>query len=146
MLDTNKKAELKAQLALAERIGKAIDHAPDVMQKDIAVACHRTVQAVSGWVKTGKVRKEHLPIIADVCGVSLAWLLTGQGPMKTGREHPVIQRLVALLDAGQLSEDNMSALEMIAKQLMGTKKEHSAPGNSSSMVEVLRNSIPLIAN
>lgn len=47
----------------------------------VARACDVTSQAVTGWEKTGKIDKNHLPIIELITGYSLGWLMTGVGPM-----------------------------------------------------------------
>lgn len=38
-----------------------------------------TKQSVNGWKRTGKIKRERLESVAQLTGVSLGWLLTGQG-------------------------------------------------------------------
>lgn len=44
---------------------------------DLARACDVTPQAVGSWVKSGKIDKKHLPVIARICSTSLDWLMSG---------------------------------------------------------------------
>jgi len=38
-----------------------------------------TPQSVNGWKRTGKVKRDKIKSVADLTGVSFAWLLTGEG-------------------------------------------------------------------
>jgi hypothetical protein len=42
----------------------------------IAAACGVTIQAVSGWKKTGRIAKEHLPVLATISGKPLEWWMS----------------------------------------------------------------------
>lgn len=73
MLNTNPKK--KSDPAMAARLKKALENAPS--QVAIAEACNVTAQAVTGWIKNGRIHKNHLPIISRMCNVDLNWLITG---------------------------------------------------------------------
>ena len=77
-------------LDIGKRIEAALEQArpKKVAQTAVAKACNVTKQAVSGWIKTGKVDKKHLPVIAAMTGVDLNWLLTGEGEMFGGVAEP----------------------------------------------------------
>lgn len=62
---------------LASRLAYAIDRAGS--KASIARACNVTEQAVTGWLKTGRVHRKHLPTIASMAGVRLEWLTWGEG-------------------------------------------------------------------
>jgi len=47
--------------------------------KQIADHFDVTEQSVNGWKRTGKIRKDRLESVASLSGVSLGWLLTGEG-------------------------------------------------------------------
>lgn len=66
-----------AREALKSRIAKAIARGPS--QSEIAVKCGVTDQSVYGWKTTGKIGKQSLERLAEATGVSLSWLLTGNG-------------------------------------------------------------------
>ena len=64
------------RLALAKRLRTAIgDHS----KKAVAEACGVTEQALTGWLKTGRIHKKHLPTLSRLAGVDLSWLMTGVG-------------------------------------------------------------------
>lgn len=102
--DEKKEAE---RLALAKRLSEAIKAAPS--KTAIAVACGVSDQAVTGWLKTGRVHKRNLPVIAKETGYSLQWLLDGAEPKLSGQpkekerelpnvtEGPAIQGRVPLI-------------------------------------------------
>lgn len=73
--DENKEAE---RMAMAARLGEAIKAAPS--KTAVANACEVSDQAVTGWLKTGRIHKKNLPIIARETGYSLQWLMDGTGP------------------------------------------------------------------
>lgn len=59
---------------MGRRIKAAIDGGP-VNQAAVALAFDITEQAVSGWIKTGKVDKRKLPQLAKLTGVPLSYFL-----------------------------------------------------------------------
>jgi len=65
-----------ARFALADRLRDTIDVIGSKTR--VAGACGVTEQAVTGWLKTGRIHKKHLPVIAGMAKRDLGWLLTGQ--------------------------------------------------------------------
>lgn len=61
------------RLAMAARLREAL--ACCASKTQVAEACGVTVQALTGWEKTGRVDKRHLPTIAKMSGKSLDWLM-----------------------------------------------------------------------
>lgn len=77
---TNNKSDMHASASsLAKRLGMILSYKG--AKRKVAEICHVTSQAVTGWLKTGRIKKQHLSIIADYFEISLDWLLTGKGPM-----------------------------------------------------------------
>jgi hypothetical protein len=46
-------------------------------QTQIASACKVSIQAITGWKNTGRIAKEHLPVLATLTGKSIEWWMTG---------------------------------------------------------------------
>ncbi|HMY38134.1 MAG TPA: YdaS family helix-turn-helix protein, partial [Marinagarivorans sp.] len=78
----NSKPTKKSDPAMAERLKLTLKGGPS--QTAIAHACGVTDQAVTGWLKTGRISKAHLPTISKLCGVDLNWLITGVEPAPVG--------------------------------------------------------------
>jgi hypothetical protein len=67
--------------ALAGRIRKAMDEAkPPVTGSDLASACKVTPQAVSGWRRTGRILKRHLPTLSRLTGKPLEYFVSDRVP------------------------------------------------------------------
>lgn len=66
------------QKALAANFNQALMEA-GVTAKAVANACDITEQAVSNWKRTGKIAREHLPVIAGLTGWAVEELLSGKG-------------------------------------------------------------------
>lgn len=64
---------------MGRRIKAAIDNGP-MTQAAIAAAFGVTEQAVSGWIRTGKVDKRKLPKLASLTGVPLERFMPGAPP------------------------------------------------------------------
>lgn len=131
MLDTGKKT-------LAARMKQALKQS-GLYQKDIAKECDVTDQAVSGWLKSGKVDKSNLVKFAAMTGVNMDWLLTGDGEYKAQRlpacnqifemsEKPytkggrVLDQLRTMMASGKLSDDDMALLGELARRMRREKK------------------------
>jgi len=123
----NEKKRLVHRLRLA--IGEA-----GVLQKDVARVCKVSDQAVSGWLKTGRVDKAHLAKIAALTGVSVGWLLTGDGEQRARAQgfgglvaeaqppaytesYRVLERLRAAVESRQLVDEDMRLLWQIAQRM-----------------------------
>jgi transcriptional regulator with XRE-family HTH domain len=77
----NKYDEQLEMQMIAERLKEAISKS-GIKKTDIATACGVSDQAVTGWLKTGRVHKKHVPKLAALTGVSTDWLLTGKESTK----------------------------------------------------------------
>jgi len=62
--------------SVALRIAQAIDQSGKT-SAEIAAACGVTPQAVNGWKKTGRIGKGQLPVLAELTGKSVEWLIGG---------------------------------------------------------------------
>lgn len=67
--------------ALAARLRKALELSGK-SQKDLADLFVISEAAVSKWLRTGKIGRDRLPVLAHYLSVSLSWLLSGEGPIK----------------------------------------------------------------
>jgi phage repressor protein C with HTH and peptisase S24 domain len=65
----------KSRLEMAARLREAIADGPS--KAAIATACNVTDQAITGWLKTGRIHKKHLPTIARLTHRRLEWLMDG---------------------------------------------------------------------
>lgn len=74
--DDQKQRDAAAQELLAKNFAAALAES-GVSPGVIAQACNVTEQAVSNWKRTGKIRSQFLPVIADATRWSLRRLLTG---------------------------------------------------------------------
>ena len=87
------------QQELGERLRDALD-AARVSQAELARACNVTDQAVSDWLKTGRIHKQHLVMICYVTKKPLEYFLVG---LKTWRRVAAlalpILSLLPLVDA-----------------------------------------------
>jgi len=71
------KLKPKQASVMAAKFKLAMDNAPLIRNSVIAGKCGVTIQAVSGWRKTGRIGKNHLPIISELTSTSLDWWLDG---------------------------------------------------------------------
>ena len=70
---------MKASERLAEKLAFLLDG--DYLQyAALAKACGVTKQAITGWRKTGRIAKPHLPIITELAGVTVDWLISDEPP------------------------------------------------------------------
>lgn len=72
--ETNKNNE-----ARKFRLKEAISSLGRGGQKKIAQKINISPQAITGWLKTGRINKEHVAVIAEMTGYDLNWLITGKG-------------------------------------------------------------------
>jgi len=74
---------------LARRLDEAISSIGRGGKTRLAEKCNITPQAVNGWLKTGRIDKDHLVIVAELSHHDLNWLITGKGYKLATK--PVIQ-------------------------------------------------------
>ena len=128
-------------LSTSQRLAGKLDEAireSNLKQTDIATACGVTKQAVQGWLKTGRIAKNHLPKLADITGRPLAWWLAGEQTdevvqpdenarvlteLRSWRMHAstrsqaVIDQLCALAQINALREEDWILIEQVAARL-----------------------------
>jgi SOS-response transcriptional repressor LexA len=63
----------------AERLQYALKQS-GIKNAEIAEACGITPQAVSGWLKTGRISKNALYVVEAKTGFNAQWISTGKGP------------------------------------------------------------------
>ncbi|HET7371004.1 MAG TPA: hypothetical protein VFK45_09220 [Gammaproteobacteria bacterium] len=79
----------KGRPDLAQRLNRAFEACNDrSLVRRVAEACNVSEQAVGRWRRTGQVRIDHLLPIAKTVGVSLMWLLSGDGFMASPASEP----------------------------------------------------------
>lgn len=110
----------------------------NLKQSDIAVACGVTKQAVQGWIKTGRIAKNHLPKLAEISGRPLTWWLAGEQTEEepqtnesarilnelkswrmnaSTRSQAVIDQLCTLAQINALREEDWTLIEHLAARL-----------------------------
>jgi transcriptional regulator with XRE-family HTH domain len=121
---------------MAMKLAEAIQH-PPIEQTVIANACGVTKQAVSGWLKTGRFDKKHLPTLARVTGRSLDWWLDSDESKNSSdeelamlnvlqdwrmhastRSQTTIDRLTDLAQKNALQEEDWALIESLANRLL----------------------------
>lgn len=83
MLETDRKAA-------AERLRAAMKTA-GISNTVLAEAAGVSVQAVTGWLKTGKIARERIPVVAATVQRSVDWLLTGREPARIREQRAVYE-------------------------------------------------------
>jgi len=148
MLKSEPDKEKERRLELAKRLRHVLSKRG--MKAEVARACKISEQAVSGWCRTGRIDKTHLPIIANITGSRLEWLLTGQGPMRSD-ETPTQEQAESLIGYlkdrvsprskqvllsiqqkaadGKLTDEDLEALEIMAERL-AAKHQEKPPDDS----------------
>jgi hypothetical protein len=101
---------------LAEKIRFLLEHG-FLQTQAVIDACRVTKQAINGWKRTGRIAKQHLPVIADLAGVDVQWLLNPEAPrqdavisMRAGRPRWPF-KLVSWERYSALSEADRSDLD-----------------------------------
>lgn len=101
--------------ALGRRLAEAMK-AAGVRNTDLAEQCDVTVQAVGGWVRTGRIAYRHFPEICELLGCSIEWLATGKEPRpeaSLAAAHLNPRTLRLLLKFQSLPRDSRVAIEMV---------------------------------
>lgn len=92
---------------LQERMKRAVQNSPHI-PAEVARLAKISRSAVSGWmngsIKT--INGEHCVVVADVLGVSYAWLAAGVGPMKATSARTT--SVLAYLTAEQANDHKVS--------------------------------------
>lgn len=75
--------EMTNDSGLQDRIRSALDMKPGLTQRGLAEFAGVTPQAISGWLRTGHVSIAGLIATAKYTGVTLDWLISGNGTPTT---------------------------------------------------------------
>lgn len=100
----------KRLLTITDRILDAMEEAGFERKVDLATACGVSKQTVGDWTsgRTENIRPEHLVKLADVLGVEIRWLATGQGPRRCRKTIPAeIEEAASIL--GVMDHEQRSA-------------------------------------
>lgn len=95
----------------ADRLKYALKQA-GITNTAIADACDITPQAVTGWLKTGRISKKAMYVVAELTGFNAQWISTGRGPERgalTLQEAPAKYRtqlvpVISWVQAGAMCE------------------------------------------
>lgn len=82
---------------LAARLRIALDATKDVNQAKLAEVVGVSEQAVGKWLRTGKIARERIPVIARALNISLEWFLLGVGAMRA--EPPLSKEAIDIARA-----------------------------------------------
>ncbi len=108
---------------MAAKLAEAMKN-PLIKPAELARACDMSIQAVQGWLKTGRIDKKHLPALAAATGRPLEWWLDAPAEKKSA---PKVRSFVA-----KRALDKMTALGAKLSdgdwQLLLTTAEHLAGG------------------
>lgn len=116
MLPNNEQPATTAEL-MAKKIAEAIK-VTGVRPIDIARACGKSKQAVTGWIKTGRIDKMHLPKLAELTNLPLEWWLGTNQPTSDTPLPYSAPALARLQEIGKtLSESDWQTLIQVATQL-----------------------------
>ena len=74
-----KQPPTKEQIALGNRVEEAILSLGKFGKTKIATICDVTDQAVTGWIRTGRISKQNLQIISKESHYSMNWLISETG-------------------------------------------------------------------
>lgn len=98
--------------AIAVRLASAMQE-EGVSNTDLADACDVTPQAITGWLKTGKIARDKIALAARAIRRSTDWLLTGHGPETASieSEYEFIPRYDVRAAAGAGAENEYEAID-----------------------------------
>lgn len=123
MIDTKVGMNQEDNLALAKKIADAIK-ASHLSAKEIAEQCEVKPQAVSGWKKTGRIKKATLVRFAEVVDVPLSQFISSSDGVREGLNLKVV-RQASQEDAVGPAE----IIELISAYAQATKKDRDAVMN-----------------
>ncbi len=81
------------KIAIAERLKSAMQR-ERVSNTEIAELCGVSLQAVTGWLQTGRVSHKHFPALSHRLKVSVQWLMTGEDRAEETALPKRTQRLI----------------------------------------------------
>ena len=96
-----------------------------ITNSEIAELCGVSLQAVTGWLKTGRVKHEHIETLAKRFGRSMAWMLVGdQGMSSLAEDERLTPRQLAVL--GLLDGLTDEQQEEFFRELQEAKRRNDA--------------------
>lgn len=101
---------------MARRIKEAIDGKPGLSQAAVAEAFGVTEQAVSGWIRTGKVDKRKLPKLAAITGVPLSRFMPSDDSLESEQDL-----------ASQLPRYDRAKMELAAQSVVAWFQREGLP-------------------
>jgi hypothetical protein len=123
---------------IGRRLKKAMDEAePPVSGADLAYACKVSPQAVSGWRKTGRFSKRHLPTISRLTGKPVEFFVSESVHAaknhqaiptrpwlfeKVVDEHAFLVVFRTWQDARSTDRENLVAIAKTARKAHGTRR------------------------
>lgn len=125
---------------MARRIKRAMDEAdPPVSGSDLARECGVSPQAVSGWRRTGRVQKRHMPTISRLTGKPMEYFFAEHVPMRANHVSPTKPWLVEKVvdeqeflivfrtwqDARNTDRENLVAIAKTARKAHGTRRKRT---------------------
>ncbi len=127
--------DTKDRMELAARVREAINSLGRGGKRKIAEQCKISEQAITGWLKTGRIHKNNIAKVAELTNFNITWLLTGKGP-KTAAEggQPNIESN-AEWQGGLSLWDNNTPLDDDEVALPFFKEVELAAGTGSAMVQ-----------
>jgi len=85
-----KNDEEEEKLELAARLKVVFDAMPRGFRMRVSEKCDISPTAITGWLKTGRIDKNHLDTVAVMSGYDLHWLITGKGSKKKNQNIAII--------------------------------------------------------
>lgn len=122
---------------IGRRLKKAMDEAePPVSGSDLAAACRVSPQAVSGWRRTGRFSKRHLPTISRLTGKPVEFFVTENVHVRASQGIPtrpwIFEKVVdedlflvvfrTWQDARSTDRENLVAIAKTARKAHGTRR------------------------
>lgn len=75
------------QDAFVQRLRHALK-VSGLSQRAVADRLNVKPQSISTWLRKGTIHRQHIAPLCKVCGVDIAWLLTGEGQARLDGEAP----------------------------------------------------------
>jgi plasmid maintenance system antidote protein VapI len=88
MVEDTKRPAANRTAIIRERLRKAFERHPDLTKQGLAAHCHVTPQAVSKWMRTGKIRRDNIASVAAYFGEKPDWLLDDFSEWKVSDHTP----------------------------------------------------------
>ena len=80
------------QDAFVQRLRHALKSS-GLTQRAVADRLDVKPQSISTWLRKGTIHRQHIAPLCKVCGVDIAWLLTGEGQARLDDEEPTAMEM-----------------------------------------------------